>query len=116
MADALCVMGIIDPQNYAARVRFIRIYVVFGLTVGTLTYCVFENPPLMLIISAFVSVVLYPVFGIGTLYLRYRGVDRRIRPGHITTTWLWICGVSLAVLSPAAALFALALKQGWVGL
>ena len=116
VADALCVMGIIDPRNYEARTRFIKVYIVFGLTMGTLTYCLLQNPPLMLIISAFVSVVLYPVFGIGSLYLRYRGVDHRIRPGPITTSWLWICGVTLAVLSPAAAIFALALKQGWVGL
>jgi len=113
VADALCVIGIIDPHDYAGRMRFIRYYIVFGLAMGTLTYCLLENPPLMLIISGFVSVVFYPVFGLGTLYLRYRGVDPRIRPGHITTTWLWICGIALALLSPAAAVFILALKQGW---
>ena len=116
VADALCVMGIIDPRNYQARLRFMRIYIVFGLVVGTLTYCLLENPPLMLIISGFVAVILYPVFGLGTLYLRYRGVDPRIRPGPVTTTCLWISGLTIAVLSPAAALLVLALKQGWISI
>ena len=116
VADALCVMGIIDPKNFQGRLRFIQIYIVFGLTMDTLTFCLLKNPPLMLIISSFVGVVLYPVFGLGTLYLRYRGVDERIRPGPITTTWLWICGLTLALLSPAALLLVLAIKQGWIGL
>ena len=113
VADALCVMGVIDARDYRARLRFTRFYIVFGLTMGTVTYCLLQNPPLMLIISGFVAVVLYPVFGLGTLYLRYRGVDERIRPGPFTTSWLWICGLALAVISPAAGLLVLALNQGW---
>ncbi len=113
MADALCVMGVIDARDYRARLRFTRFYIVFGLTMGTVTYCLLQNPPLMLIISGFVAVVLYPVFGLGTLYLRYRGVDERIRPGPFTTSWLWICGLALVVISPAAGLLVLALNQGW---
>ncbi len=114
VADALCVMGVVDGSDYHARLRFTRIYIVFGLTMGTVTYCLLQNPPLMLVISGFVAVVLYPVFGVGTLYLRYRGVDKRIRPGPLTTSWLWICGLTLAILSPAAGLLVLALQQGWI--
>ncbi|MDE2928126.1 MAG: Nramp family divalent metal transporter [Acidobacteriota bacterium] len=114
VSDALCVMGVIDARDYGARLRFTRFYIVFGLTMGTVTYCLLQNPPLMLIISGFVAVVLYPVFGLGTLYLRYRAVDERIRPGPFTTSWLWICGLALAVISPAAGLLVLALNQGWL--
>ena len=114
VADAMCVMGIVDARDYQARVAFMRWYIVFGLTMATLAYCVLKNPPMMLMISGCVAVVLYPTFGLGTLYLRYRGVDARIQPGRLTTAWLWVCGLALALISPAVGLMALALKQGWV--
>ena len=116
LADGLSVMGIIDPRDYPARVRFTRIFVVVALVLYTLTYAFFENPPVMLMISSMVSVAIYPVLGLGTLYLRYREVDSRIRPSLVTTLWLWVCGLALAIISPAAALFALALDRGWITL
>ncbi len=116
LADGLCVMRIINPRDYAARLRFTRIFVVITLTLYSLTYALFEDPPAMLMISSMVAVVLYPVLGLGTLYLRYRDVDPRILPGKLTTFWLWVCALALAVISPAAALFALALKQGWIAI
>jgi len=116
LADGLSVMGIIDPRDYPARVRFTRIFVVVALVLYTLTYAFFENPPVMLMIASMVSVAIYPVLGLGTLYLRYREVDSRIRPGPVTTLWLWVCGLALAIISPTAALFALALDRGWITL
>ena len=114
VADAMGVIGILDANDYAARLRFSRVWIVFGLSMGCLTYYLIKNPPLMLIISGFVSVVMYPIFGLGTIYLSYRRVDPRLRPGRLAVTLLWICGISLAVISPAAALLGVALKRGWI--
>ena len=114
VADAMGVIGVLDAKDYAARLRFSRIWIVFGLSMGCLTYYLIENPPLMLIISGFVSVVMYPIFGLGTIYLSYRRVDPRLRPGRLASTLLWICGISLAIISPVAAAFGVALKQGWI--
>ncbi len=115
LADGLCVMRIIDPRDYPARLRFTRIFVVVALSLHALTYSMFENPPFMLMIASLVAVALYPVLGLGTIYLRYREVDSRILPGRLTTCWLWVCGIALAAISPAAALYALALEYGWLG-
>jgi Mn2+/Fe2+ NRAMP family transporter len=114
LADALCVMGIIDARDYAARICFTRVFVFFALGMYAITYSMFENPPVMLMITSIVSVVLYPVFGLGAIWFRYREVDPRITPGRNTTFWLWVCGLAIAIISPAAAFLALAIKAGWV--
>jgi len=114
LADALCVMRIISPHDYGARLRFIRLFTLVTLVLHVLTYALFQNPPLMLVISAMVAVVIYPVLGLGTLYLRYREVDPRIRPSPWTSGLLWICGLALAVISPAAALLAMAIQWEWL--
>ena len=117
LADALGVMGIIDPRDYPGRLRFIRTFVVVSLVLYSIAYWLFENPPQMLLItSSVIAAIMYPVLGLGVLYLRHREVDPRIRPGQWTTVWLWICGISLAVISPGGILLALAIKFGWISL
>ena len=69
---------------------------------------------MMLMISSMMGVAVYPVLGLGTLYLRYRKVDSRIHPTRWTTFWLWVCGLALAVISPTVVLFSLAIKKGWL--
>ncbi len=116
LADALAVLGFVDRVDYTARLRFIRIAIVMGLTINAYAYYLFEDPPMMLMISSMISVFIYPSLGLGALYLRYRGVDKRILPGPGITVMLWICGVTLGLLSPLIALAFLALKQGWITL
>ena len=58
--------------------------------------------------------VLYPVFGLGAIWFRHRDVDPRITPGRQTTFWLWVCGIAIAIISPAAAFLAIAIEAGWV--
>ena len=87
-----------------------------GLTMNTLTYCLLQDPPLMLIIASFVAVALYVPLTLGTLYFRYHGVDERITPGRVTSVLLWTCGLTVTLISPAAFLLAIAVKQGWLEL
>lgn len=115
MADALGVMGIIHPRDYSTRVRFIRIFVVVSVLLFAIAYWLFENPPKMLAVtSSVIAAFVYPVLGLGVLYLRHQKVDPRIRPSSATTIWLWICGLALAVISPAGILLALLIRFGWV--
>ena len=70
MADALGVMGIIDSGDYATRLRFIRVFVVLSQVMFVITYWLFENPPRMLqITSSVIAAVMYPILGLGVLYL-----------------------------------------------
>ncbi len=114
IADTFCVLGFINPADYPGRLKVIRVLIIVTLGLYSFSYSLFENPPLMLMMSSMIVVLMYPVQGLGVLYLRYHDVDKRILPGRLTTGWLWICGIALALLSPGAALLALALSQGWI--
>ncbi|MCH2202475.1 MAG: Nramp family divalent metal transporter [Fuerstiella sp.] len=115
MADALAVIGIIDSSDYHARLRFIRVFVVVSLAMSCIAYWLFQDPPAMLAVtSALIGALMYPILGLGVLYLRHCRVDRRIVPGRLATVWLWICGISLALISPGGVLLALAIENGWI--
>ena len=116
IADTFCVLGFIDRADYLGRLRVIRVLIIVTLGLYSFSYSLFENPPLMLMMSSMMAVFMYPILGLGTLYLRYHDVDKRILPGRLTTAWLWICGITLALVTPGAALLALAISQGWVQL
>ncbi|MCH7988160.1 MAG: Nramp family divalent metal transporter [Planctomycetes bacterium] len=116
LTDGLCVMGILDPKDFSTRKKFFHIFAVVSLVVQAGTYSLFENPPMMLMVTSIAAVTMYPVIGLGTIYLRHRDVDPRIVPGKVTTLWLWICGVALAIISPAAILLALAIDRGWISI
>ncbi len=116
LADALGVIGLIDVSDYSTRIRFIRIFVVVSLTLYCIAYWLFENPPQMLLVtSSLLAAILYPVLGLGTLYLRHRKIHSSIAPGRSVTTWLWICALVLAFVSPAGILLAIAIQAGWIG-
>jgi len=110
LADALGVLGIIDSGDYPARKRMIRVFVVVSLVLFSIAYWVFQNPPKMLLVtSSICAALMYPALGLGAIYLRYYGVDSRIQPGRWTTVWLWICGITLAVISPVGIVLAILL-------
>ena len=114
IADTFCVLGFIDPADYPGRLKVMRILIVVTLGLYSFSYSLFENPPLMLMMSSMIAVLMYPIQGLGALYLRYHEVDKRILPGRLTTSWLWICGIAMALISPGAALLVLAISQGWI--
>ena len=116
LADVMGLIGLIDTSDYSVRLRYIRIFVVVALLFYCIAYWLFENPPQMLLVtSSLIAAVMYPVLGLGTLYLRYRKVDARIVPSGPTTAWLWVCGLILAIVSPAGILLAIAIGAGWIG-
>ncbi len=115
LADAAGVIGLVDTTDYSRRVRYIRIFVVISLAVYAIAYFLFENPPRMLLVtSSIIGAIMYPVLGLGTLYLRHRRLAPGIAPGRLTTAWLWICGLVLTILSPAGIILALAIGAGWI--
>ncbi|MEE3372811.1 MAG: Nramp family divalent metal transporter [Planctomycetota bacterium] len=117
LTDALGIVGVVNAEHYPTRLRFIRIFTVVMLVMFSIAYWLFENPPQMLAItSSLIAAVMYPILGLGALYLRYRRVDPRIAPASWTTGWLWICGLGLAIISPGGILLTLAIKFEWISI
>ncbi len=115
LADFLGVVGLINARDYGVRRRYVRIFIVVSLVLYSVAYWLFENPPQMLLItSSLIAAGMYPALGLGALYLRHRRTDPRVAPGGPTTLWLWVCGVVLAIVSPAGVFLALAISAGWV--
>lgn len=111
MADAMAVIGLIDPRDYQRRLRFIRAFIVAALALFAIAFWLFENPPAMLLVtSSLIAAMMYPILAFGVLYLRHRKVDSRIVPGRLTTVWLWICALAIAVISPGGILLAFYLR------
>ena len=116
LADALGVIGLIDASDYSVRLRFIRVFVVTALVLYCIAYWLFEDPPQMLLVtSSLIAAVMYPVLGLGTLYLRHRRIPPGIAPGRPVTVWLWVCALVLTFVSPAGILLAIAIQAGWIG-
>ena len=117
LTDALGIVGVLNAGHYPTRLRYIRIFTVVMLVMFAIAYWLFENPPQMLAItSSLIAAVMYPILGLGALYLRYRRIDPRIVPGNWTTGWLWICGLGLAIISPGGILLTLAIKFEWISI
>ena len=114
IADTLCVVGLLDPRDYFRRRQSTQFLVVLILSLYCFSYSLFENPPLMLMISSLSAVIMYPVLGLGTIYLRYARVDPRLEPGRLTSLCLWVCGALLAIISPGVVILALLISSGWL--
>ncbi len=110
LADGLSLIGVVEASNRTKQQQVARFAMAIALILQTAMYAAFENPPLMIVISGAMAVVLYPAVGAGTLYFRHKGIDPRVAPGTATTIWLWLCCISMIVVAPIAVVLAVALR------
>ena len=99
MADVMGVIGVIDPDDYKARVRVRRIWAVAAPTIQSLCYFFIANPVWMLTISGTVGAMMMPLVAGNTIYLRYFRTDRRIAPGGKSDVVLWGCFLAMIGLA-----------------
>lgn len=98
-ADGMCVLGLIDRNDYAARVRMLRAWAVLSPLIMSLMYFLVQNPVWMLTVGNLFGAMKTPIIAAGVIYLRYTHVDRRIRPGWKTDVVLWLCFLIMLVLA-----------------
>lgn len=101
-ADGMGVLGFIDPTDYAARLRILRVWAVVAPAITATCYFFVRNPIWMLTISGTVSAMLTPILAGGILYLRYTRLDRRIAPTWKADAALWVCFVLVLTLAAYA--------------
>lgn len=90
-ADGMSVMGLIKRDDYAARVRILRVWALVSPLVTSMAYFFFQNPVWMLTMGHLFGAIKFPLIAGGTLYLRYKHLDPRLRPSSKTDLLLWLC-------------------------
>ena len=99
VADAMGVLGVINPRDYRARVRVMRIWAVVSPTIMAMCYFYIENPVWMLTISGTIAAIMMPIVAGSTIYLRYTHINRHIRPTWKADSIFWICFLIMVALA-----------------
>jgi len=98
-ADGMAVMGAIDRNDYKTRVRILRYYAVIAPLITAIIYFQVQNPVWMLLVGHMFKTIKYPLIAGGTIYLRYRHLDPRLKPSWKSDVILWICFATMIALA-----------------
>lgn len=94
----MAVMGLIARNDYKTRVKIRRWWSVISPLATSMAYFYFQNPVWMLTLGHLFGGIKFPLIAGGTIYLRYRHLDKQIQPSKTTDAVLWICFISMVVL------------------
>jgi hypothetical protein len=97
-ADLVGIMGFYDRQDYAARLRVTRVFVVILLIVPSIYFMLLGEPVTMVKVGGFAQAIMLPIVGFYTLYLRYKRTPRRVLPKGWITLGLWVSAGLMAVM------------------
>ena len=93
LADFCGMLGMFDKRDYPARIRVMRIAVVFLLFLPSLYFMWFQKPVWMVKVGGVAQALLLPVIAFSTIYLRYAHLPTVIRPPHWITVLLWVASL-----------------------
>jgi Mn2+/Fe2+ NRAMP family transporter len=97
-ADMCRIMGRFARDDYAARSRYRRGFIVALSTTAALAFLVVDSPVQMVVFGGVAQSLMLPIVGAGTIYLRHRRLPAVIAPNAFVTVSLWACTlVMLAV-------------------
>jgi len=98
LADFCGLIGVFDKKDYRARIRVMRMAVVFLLFLPSLYFMWFQEPLWMVKIGGVAQALLLPVIGFSTIYLRYVHLPTAIRPATWISLTLWVAVVVMFVM------------------
>ncbi len=99
MADAAIILGLVPEDDYAARLRAIRILTIVSPTIMITCYFFVQNPVWMVMIGGMFGAMNAPILAGSIIYLRYRHTDKRLTPGRLIDTLLWLCFTAMLCLA-----------------
>ncbi len=99
LADFFGLLGVFDKRDYLARIRVMRIAVVFLLFLPSLYFMWFQNPVWMVKIGGVAQALLLPVIGFSTIYLRYVHLPTAIRPAPWISVTLWVATLVMLLMT-----------------
>lgn len=97
-ADMCRMLGQFDRHDYAARVRYRRLFVVVLTAAPLILYFVFQSPVLMVKAGGVAQAALLPVIAAGALYMRHKRLPAEVSPGRLATLLLWFCSAVIIAL------------------
>lgn len=102
-AEALTILGVVPDEDERSRKRAFRGFALGAPAIMTATYFLFESPVWMITLGGIMGALMTPIVAGAAIYLRYTRVDRRIAPGPIASSLLWLCTVIMMCLGLYAA-------------
>ena len=98
LADFAGMLGLYDKEDYAARLRAIRLLVVVLPLIPTLLFLYVQEPVVMIKVSGISQALLLPGIGFAVLYLGKVYLPREIAPKGWITAALWGTTLVMALL------------------
>lgn len=89
-ADMCRLLGKFEKTDYAARIRYRRIFVWILTCAAAAIFLIVRSPVNMVKAGGVAQAVMLPVIALGVLYLRYKHLPREIRPSNWQTVGLWV--------------------------
>jgi manganese transport protein len=100
-ADLLGVMNVVKFTDFAARVRWIRIFPVLVPAVQVSTFLMHQKPHTVITLGSALIGLQIPIIAFFTVWLRYRRTDRRIAPQPWMDVLLWTSAIVISSVSIA---------------
>jgi Mn2+/Fe2+ NRAMP family transporter len=89
-ADMMRLLGLFARNDYPARQRFRRVFLVLLATIPGILFLFIQSPVWMVVAGGISQAIALPVIAFSTLYLRYRHLPKSMAPGHFATAAVWV--------------------------
>jgi Mn2+/Fe2+ NRAMP family transporter len=97
-ADMFRLMGYFSADDYAARLRYRKTWVVILTVIPVILYFTFASPVKMVVAGGVAQAAMLPIIALGTLVLRHRYLPREIRPSRLVTGGLWLAASVIVLM------------------
>jgi manganese transport protein len=97
-ADMVRLMGGFASDDYAARVRYRKLFVVLMTALPVSLFFFYSSPVWMVKVGGIAQASMLPVIGLGTLYLHHRRLPGEIAPARWVTLALWVVTAIIVLL------------------
>jgi len=81
-----------------SRQRWIKIFSGIFPATCVIVYLVYPKPVFLILWSGVMQALLLPMLGCAALYFRYTRCDKRLRPGRVWDTFLWLSFIAFVIV------------------
>lgn len=97
-ADMFRLLGVYGDRDYAARLRYQRLFVVLLNTTAIVLYFALQSPVAMVKAGGVAQAIMLPVIALGTLYLLHRHLPKVVAPSRLNLAAVWIATALITAL------------------